>query len=1080
MKLKQLLLILMILFNVVSTAQGQTAEISGTVTSEEGVPLSGASVTAKGSKASAVTDANGGFRLSVARGITTLVITYVGYETLELAIGGKSVVNASLKTSTQDLENVVVSVLGFRERGDKIGSSVSRIASAEVIRSGETGLLQGMAGKASGVTITRATGDPGAGSNIKIRGANTITGAAGPLVIVDGIPISNSSLQGFGSDAAGTGVVQQSRLNDINPNDIESLQILKGAAAASLWGSRAANGVIVITTKKGRAGALKISYTVTYSVDEINSKHPMQTTYGQGQFDPQVQRDVYSPTAANSWGDKIADRSGMPDEVTGTAYFLGGITGKKYYRITKKNEKETFVDKNFDGIFGKGHYWQNALSLSGGNDKSRFFFSLENLTQQGIIRENSDYVRNSIRLNSDHNLGKYLKFSNKAAYINVKSNRIQNNSNTAGLYLGLLRTSPDFDNTDYIGTYVDANGVEFRNRHRSYRRYLGDNVQPTYNNPYWTIYRQESPSKVDRFLISSEVSSSPFTWLELILRGGIDANYDNRRYFFPVGSAGERSPGSYREEKISEVEKNIDLIARATKELTTDLNGTFILGGNINDRQREQLYGESSSFLDNVTLQNFILTPDVGTHIVNYFLQRGSNRGYSTVSLDYQDQLYLNVGGALEASSTISESFFYPSADIAWQFNKLPLFQNSAFLSFGKIRAAWGKVGVQPTAYNFVTTYETARYDAYDDGLALTNFGGGFRLDNSKGNANLKPEIKTEWEVGADLRFVQDRFTLSLSYYQNKIKDILLNVGLPPSSGFTSQYTNAATMQNRGFETDFRLGVIKSKGLDVQVYGNYNQNRNKVLSLSGTSSVDLSTQSVSSRAVAGYQLGVLWGPRALRDDKGAFVLDANGFPQVDLSQGVIGDPNPDWRGAAGLNTSFKGFDLNVLFETFQGGDISQGTKSVLYNFGTHADVGHEITLTKALKNVNGQTFAAGTKVRGNIGNYGGGDVLLDQAWYTSRGAGLGASAIREFFVDDASWTRLREVSLGYTLRSPGFTKATRFNSIRFSVTGRNLHLWTGIVGFDPEVNQTGVNNGFGTEYFTNPSTRSYLFTITLN
>jgi TonB-linked SusC/RagA family outer membrane protein len=1074
MKPKQLLIAVMILLGIVSAAQAQTNEISGTILSEDGTPLSGASITTKGSKASTITDANGKFLLSVPSATTSLLISFVGYETLEVAISGKSVFDATLKRTSQDLENVVVSVLGFRERGDKLGSSVSRIVTKDVINSGETGLLQGMAGKASGVTITRSTGDPGAGSNIKIRGANTITGASSPLIIVDGIPISNSSLNGFGSSAAGTGVVQQSRLNDINPNDIESLQILKGAAAASLWGSRAANGVIVITTKKGKAGTMKVSYSSTYSVDEINRRHPMQATYGQGS------NGVFSPVGSLSWGDKIANRSGLPDSVGGLRYFLGAVTGKKYYSILKKNEKETFEDQNFNGIFGKGHYWQNSLSLSGGNDKSRFFFSLENLTQKGIIKENSDYIRNSIRLNSDHTLGKFLKFSNKAAYINVISNRIQNNSNTAGLYLGLLRTPPDFNNTDYIGTYVDANGVETRDRQRSYRRYLGDNVQPTFNNPYWTINRQESPSKVDRFLISSELSSNPLPWLELILRGGIDANYDNRKYFFPVGSAGERAPGSYRDEKISEVEKNVDLIAKATTKLTSDLNGTFILGGNINDRQREQLYGESLGFLDNVTLRNFVLTPDANTHVINYFLQRGSNRGYSTAGFDYKDQLYLNVGGALEASSTITKGFFYPSADVAWQFNKVPSLVNSTFLSFGKIRAAWGKVGVQPTAYNFVTTYEDARYDAYDDGIALTNFGGGFRLSRRKGNENLKPEIKTEWELGTDLRFLHDRITVSLSYYENKIKDILLNVGLPPSSGFTSQYANAATMQNKGFETDVRLGVVKSAGLDLQVYGNYNKNRNKVLSLSGTSSVDLTTQSVSSRAVEGYPLGVLWGPRALRDTKGGYALDANGFPLVDLSQGVIGDPNPDWRGAAGLNASYKGFDMNVLLETFQGGDISQGTKSVLYNFGTHADVGNEITLTKDLKNVNGQTFTAGTTVRGNIGNYGGGDVLLDQAWYTSRGAGLGASAIREFFVEDASWTRLREVSLGYTLKSARFTKATKFNSVRFSFTGRNLVLWTGIVGFDPEVNQTGVNNGFGTEYFTNPSTRSYLFTITLN
>ena len=718
--------------------------------------------------------------------------------------------------------------------------------------------------------------------------------------------------------------------------------------------------------------------------------------------------------------------------------------------------------------------------MSGGTDKSRFFLSLENLDQQGIIKANSDYKRNSIRLNSDHNFGKFLKFSNKAAYINVSSDRIQNNSNTAGLYLGLLRTAPDFDNIDYIGSYFDANGIEYRNRQRSYRRYRGDNVQPTYNNPYWTIFRQNATSKVDRFLISSEVSSNPLPWLEFILRGGIDASYDKRIYFFPVGSAGERSGGSYRNERISEVEKNMDLLGRATKDFNDKLKGTFILGVNFNDRQREILYGEANAFVDDLSLQNFLVTSAANTGVINSMRHVSSNRGYSTIGLDVNDQLFVNIGGAIEAASTISEAFFYPSADAAWQFTKLSSLQNSKVLSFGKIRAAWGKVGVQPLPYNFVTTYETPVYNAYDDGLALTNFGGGFSLDNVKGNNDLRPEIKTEWEIGADLRFWDNRISLGLSYYSNKIEDILLNVGLPPSSGFTSQYTNAATMENKGFEVDLKYDIIKKKDLNIQLYSNFNRNRNKVLSLSGTGTVDLTTQSVSSRAVEGYPLGVLWGPRALRDTKGDYILDGNGFPQIDLSQGVIGDPNPDWRGGAGVSASYKGIDFNILFETFQGGDISQGTKAVLYNFGTHEDVSKEITLTEALKNVNGVTFPVGTVIRGNIGNYGGGNVLLDEAWYTSRGAGLGSSAIREFFIGDASWTRLREVSLGYTLSSPGFKRATKFSSMRFSISGRNLALWTDIVGFDPEVNQSGVNNGFGTEYFTNPSTKSWLFTISLN
>lgn len=1083
MKSKLLLLGVVCLVGFSVTVFAQQKQISGIITGENNQPLANANITAKGSTNSVFTDEKGFYNLSAPSNTTTIIVSYVGYETQEILLNGRTTINVTLRLNAQELENVVVSVLGFRERSDKLGSSNSRINSKDVVSSGETGLLQGMAGKASGVLITRATGDPGAGANIRIRGANTISGSSEPLIIVDGIPISNTEIHGNGSSSVGTGVVQQSRLNDINPNDIESIQVLKGASAAALWGSRAANGVVVITTKKGKAGALKINYSSTYSVDEINRKHPLQSSYGQGS------NGRYSPTASTSWGDKIADRAGGDDVTTGSAYFLGYITGKTYKTLAAgtasnphggKNSRETYVDQNFDGIFGKGHYWQNAISLSGGNDRSRFFFSAENLTQKGIIQSNSDYTRNSIRINSDHNFGKNIKFSNKSAYINVNSDRIQNNSNTAGLYLGLLRTAPDFDNTDYIGSYFDANGVEYRNRHRSYRRYRGDNVQPTYNNPYWTIYRQDATSKVDRFMLSSEISSNPLPWLELILRGGVDAYFDKRIYFFPIGSAGERSVGSYRNEKISEVEKNLDLIGKVTKDLTQKLTGTFILGGNINDRQREILYAEAANFLDDITLQNFVLTSDANTHAINSIRHVGSNRGYATIGLEYDNQLFVNMGGALEAASTISSNFFYPSADIAWQFTRLPVFENSNFLSFGKLRAAWGKVGVQPLPYNFVTTFETAVYNAYDDGLALTNFGGGYRLDNSKGNENLKPEIKTEWEIGADLRFWRNKIGLSLTYYQNEVKDILLNIALPPSSGFTSQYTNAASIENKGFEADFKYEAFKNKDWNVQLFANYSRNRNKVLSLSGTGTIDLTTQSVSSRAVEGYPLGVLWGPRALRDNKGDLLLDANGFPQLDNEQGVVGDPNPDWRGGAGMSATYKGFDFNILFETFQGGDISQGTKSVLYNFGTHADVGNEITLTEPLKKANGTIVPAGTTVRGNIGNFGAGNVLLDETWYSTLGGGLGSTSIREFFVEDASWTRLREVSLGYTLSTPGFKRATKFSSMRFSITGRNLVLWTDIVGFDPEVNQSGVNNGFGTEYFTNPSTRSWLFTVNLN
>ena len=1056
--------------------------VSGVVRDANNQPIPWVNVVIEGTSRGAATDMKGAYQVSVADANAILVFSAVGMQTVKETVGNRTTIDVVLQDEAKALEMVVVSALGFTENRDKQGTASSKVDPNTVVRSGKSGVLQGLAGKASGVRITRSTGDPGAGSNFQIRGANTITGASQPLIIVDGIPISNASALGFGASATGVGVAQQSRLNDINANDIESMQVLKGAAAAALWGSRAANGVLVITTKKGKAGRVQISYGVNYSVDEINARHPMQNTYGQGS------NSIYNPTATNSWGDKISDRSGAPDSLATTSErFVSDVSGKTYYPIGRrgttglfvKNDKSAYADTNFDAIFGKGSFLENTLTVSAGTERSRTFFSLTDLNQKGIIRSNSDYRRSSIRLNNDMNLGNYLKLSTKANYILTNSNRIQQNSNVSGLYLGLLRTPPDFDNADYKGTYYDASGAPNGLRHRSYRRYLGNDVNPQFNNPEWTIREQEAPNTVNRFLISSEIVVLPADWLDITVRGGVDGYTDTRQYYFPVGSAGaDRAFGSYQHENITDVETNLDIIGRVQKRVSKDLSGTLIMGFNVNDRKRKNLYGQSRNFVVNTNLKNFI--NGGSTSASNTTLATGSNRGYSTVSFDYKNQLTLNGTGALEAASTINGNFFYPSVDAAWRFNKLGFLKQQKWLSLGKLRASWGRVGVRPAAYRSTTVYESVPYDTYDDPLDLAFFGGGYRLDNSKGNGNLRPEIKTEWELGTDFRFFDNRLSLSASYYNNEINDILLNVGRTPSSGFTSQYDNAGTMTNKGWETDFSLEFFKKGGLTMNLYGNANQNINKVVDLKGSITIDLTGQSMSSRAVEGYPLGQLWGPRALRDANGAFVLDALGYPQVDIQQGPLGDPNPKWRGGLGFSANYKNFDFNVLFETSQGGKISQVTKSVLYNFGTHAEVSNEVTLTKEMKNVAGRIYPTGAVVRGNIGNYGGGDVILDEAWYTTRGAGLGASAIREFFVGDATWTRLRELSLMYNLNNEGFKKKTKLSSVQFGVTGRNLFLWTPIVGFDPEVNQAGVGNGFGIEYFTNPSTRSILFSLKIN
>ena len=817
---------------------------------------------------------------------------------------------------------------------------------------------------------------------------------------------------------------------------------------------------------------MKVSYATTYSLDEINRKHPLQTTWGQGTA------GRYSPTSANSWGDKISARPGGEDVVTTTGEYFQADNGDKIYPIRTKNSQEVFVDQNFNDVFQKGNFLDHNLTISGGSGKTTNYFSLGYLGQEGIVK-NSTYDRLTVRFNNQTFFNNYVNLTTKANYIYTNANRVQQNSNTAGLYLGLLRTPPDFENASYKGTYFNNAGVAFPNRQRSYRRYLGNNINPVYNNPLWTTDEQKGTTTVNRFNANTNLNINPISWLQLDLRGGVDTYVDKRVYFSPIGSASFVN-GRLDNEDFTNTEINLDAIARLDfPNLIPDkvgLNAT--VGYNINDRNRKVLYAATSNFLVNSQLQTFTngIAPFEVSNNTNHIR---SNRLYSILSFDFLNQVFLNLSGTQEAASTIQGTYFYPSMDLAWQFTDLPNVKGN-ILSFGKLRLAYGQVGVQPSAYRFGTTYETFTYSTYDDALDINEFGGGFRLNDDQGNPNLKPEIKTEFEIGTDLRFFKDRLTLGATYYQNEIRDILLAVNQSPSSGFLSKYANAGRMENKGLEVDLSYQLLRNNDYGLDLYGNYNNNRNKVLDLAGVDRVDLTNQSITSNAIVGQPLGILFGSRAARNPDGSLVLDENGFPKLDPQQGIIGNPNPDWRGGFGIRGFFKKVNFNVLFETYQGGDFAERTRFVLNSFGTYTDTEDEVTLTKDLKNAAGKIFPAGSVVRGNIGNYGGGDVLLDEQWYTTLGGGLGGSAINEFSINDGSWTRLREVSLGYSISGEKFRKATKLSSIDLSFSGRNLVLWTKIKGIDPEVNQSGVDNGFGIEYFTNPSTRSWVFSMKIN
>ena len=1060
------------------TTYGQN-KITGTVFDSDGLALPGATVIIENTNTGVSTDFDGNFEIEVDQG-QVLQFSYIGYLTQDVTVSGQDAISVSLQSDNQ-LDEVVVTSLGFTEKRDQQGSTYSVVSTGAVQRSGEATFANSLSGKAAGVSITRTSGDPGAGSRIRIRGANTILGSSSPLIIVDGSPMNSETTKIVNGGSSNTGAVNfGSRLNDINPSDIASVQVLKGASAAALWGSRAANGVIVITTKQGQSGDAKITFSSTYSFDEISERIPRQNVWGQGQ------NGVYSPTRAESWGDYIPDRSGGADTVDTSGGYFTSQNGTAYYPIITKNSRETFVEDNFNAAFQTGTFWQNDLNISGGNDKNTYFFSLSNIQQEGIIR-GSDYDRTNIRFNYNAELNDWMSLSNKVAYTYTNSNLTQGNSNVGGIQLGHLRTPADFDNRDYIGTYTSSSGEEFPRRHRSYRRYLGNNENPIYNNPLWTTKEQLSLNQVNRVMVTPELRIKPNDWLQLIARANVDFADDRRTFFFPRGSAGssitiKRRLGEYLEDEIATRNTNYDFIGRGEFDLSKNINLISTVGWSLNDRKYNRSSGSVSDFLVNVTKVTTSLNgSQEASSFENAKSFSRSNRGYAIFNLGVSDELFVNLTGAIEASSTMSDSFFYPAADVAWNFTNTAI--NSDVISFGKLRASYGIVGVQPSPHRFDTLAEGGfSYSTYSDPISIDSFGGGFRLDNNLGNPNLKPELKTEWEIGTDLRFFNNDLTFSFTYYNNKIEDILLNVSLSPSSGFSTQYGNFGAMENQGYEIDIGWNAIQKDDLTLNASLNWSKNQNEVTDLYGTTFVDMSSgASVKSVAIVGYPLGALFGTGSRTNPDGSFDLDQNGFPQLTSEFVVLGDPNPDWRGALGLNLIYKKFNLNLVVEHSQGGDFAPRTLHVLKRFGTTEETNNRVTLTEPLVNVKGTTFPTGSVIRGNIEDFGGGDVLLEEQWYRRDiGGGFGDNQAYNFSIYDATWTKVRELSLSYTLDSPSLKTSVGLNSIRFTLTGRNLININNIPGIDPEVNQFGTGNALGLDYFTNPQTKSTLLGVTFN
>ncbi|WP_258097276.1 SusC/RagA family TonB-linked outer membrane protein [Marinoscillum pacificum] len=1052
-------------------------KVSGTVRDINNEPVIGATIVVEGTSNGTTTDIDGRYALSVPED-ATLVYSFVGFVTKREVVNNRTTIDVSLELDLEELDEVVVTALGFKEDRDNLGYANSVVDNEAVKKAAESTLINSLSGKSSGVQISRNSGDPGAGAYIQIRGMSTITRDAQPLIVVDGVPISND-VRGNGAGR----IAQQSRLNDINPNDIESVTILKGASAAALWGTQALGGVIMITTKSGKYNQeMKVTIKSSYSIDQINRKYPLQSSFGQGN------NGIYNSRARDSWGDKISERAGGADEFNTSGEYFVDQDNNIWYPVIAKNSQQVYDDSNFDQVFQNGHFLENNISLSAGNMNSTAFFSISDLDQQGIMRNNSDYRRTTVRFNGEHMMNEKFRVNANTTFTRSESNRIRRGASSSGFYLGLLRNAPDFDISGYRGDYYsDPNAAPVSNRHRSYREPLGADATPTYNNPLWTINEQENLAKVNRFINTLKFTYSPTSKIDLIARFGLDHYSEQREEFITPGSAaGEFRNGLFSSELASNTVFNMDYIAKASRDITSKLNISGLVGFNFNQRSLKVDGSEISGFIqftdvasptrdiDNALPENRLVQSTYG-------IERTVGI-YSSVTLSAYDQLFLTGTIRSETASTFGDqadnTFLFPSTSLAWQFQDLLDFEP---ISFGKLRISYGEVGVQPARYNTTNNFVSPTYsDQYGGGLSLGLYGnGGFVPSTSRGNPALRPERKKEFEVGTDLRFFKDKVSLSGTFFQNTTEDVLMDFPIANSRGYNSIYSNAAAIQNKGIEADLGVQLINTNDIQWNANVIYTRIRNEVTDLAGVESLFMGgLDAVNSRAVEGEPLGVLWGSRTLRDENGDIVYDENGFPVQDELEGVIGNPNPDWQGSFSTSISYKGITLSALFETFQGADIYAGTKSVLYDLGRWKDSETQTTATQNLLDYNGNVIPMGTTFRGVVHDFGSGPVALTEPWYLGDGGFFG-NGNDELYVEDGSWTRLRELVLSYNL-STTWMQNVGVSSIELSATGRNLILWTEFEGNDPDTNLNGVSAARGIDYFNNPGTKSYVFTIILN
>jgi TonB-linked SusC/RagA family outer membrane protein len=1064
--MRKTLLMLWVFCGLLLTANAQQKIVTGTVTSSvqgEGA-LPGVSVSVKGTTIGIITDVNGKYTLAVPESATSLVFSYIGMKKQEIEIGGRSVINVVMDPEITGLDEVVVTAFGISREKKAVGYSVQDVKNDVIERTGNSDLAGAMQGKIAGIDIKPSSGMPGASSQIVIRGARSFTGDNTPLYVVDGMPITSTADIQSGTNGdfslVGDGVTGSdisNRAVDLNPADIESVNVLKGQAAAALYGIRASNGVIVITTKSGRFNAIGkpvISISHTSAFSRVSRDPDYQTTWAQGS------NGAYIPNASLSWGPRIVD---LPDDPTygGNS---NGHPGKYYVPQLELGQVDDpwvvpQVFNNWKRYFRTGYAATNNVSITQATESGNFALGLSQTSQKGVALASGMNRWNG-------------KFS---------AERKLNDKFVTGFSANFSRTDIDKLPTANDAALAGVLGAPLSYNLRDYPHNVpGDIYNQIYyrggswDNPYWSAEHTVFNEKTDRFFGNGYINYSTKLGdnmdLKVHYQLGTDTYTTNFQDIFEYGHAG--TTGMIDNYGISSFSVNSLFTLSYDWTINNALTFSAMIGNEFDQRNAKTYseHGEDFNFGGWAHIRN--------ANIVTANESQNKNRTvgfFGSLTLGYKSILFFNATGRNDVVSTMPRNhrtFFYPSASFSFVASELDAVKSMNFISFAKIRFSYAEVG-QAGIYlpNF---YNTPFYGSgwWTGNPILYPIGGvsSYIPNNIQFDPNLIPQNTKSYEVGTELKFLQNRLGVDYTFSRQHVIDQIFSVPLAGSTGITSLLMNGGKVHTVSHEVVLYLTPVATQNFRWDININYSKIDNYVDELApGVESIFIggfSTPQV--RAGIGDTYPVIYGDSFMRNEEGKIVVDDNpaspnyGFPLTG-EPGVIGKVSPDFILGGGTNFTFKTLSLSALFEWKQGGQMYSGSNGLLDYYG----------LSKRTEDRESTFIFDGVKSDGapnDIARGGPNDPYALQSLHTNV-----LTNIDEYYIFDNSFVKLREVSLRYKPANRLFRKA----DLAVSLFARNILLWTALPNLDPESSQGNTNMGGAFERFTVPQTSSFGFNFDL-